>query len=103
MLERRRTGQPCRLPQLVHQLPGSQRIEQVDIARPTVKDAQGYRVLWHEQACRCLVRVTAISESHFHTPCLSYRYPISKRPQDAALAVRYRNTLGGGNPMVLAL
>jgi hypothetical protein len=32
---------------------------------------------------------------------LIHRYPISKRPHDAALAVRYRSTPGGGNPMGL--
>src|SRR5262245_15063945 len=101
MLERRRAGQTGGLTQLVHQLPGSQRIEHVDVPRPAVEDAERCCGPCREQACRCLVRITAISESHLHTRLPFHRYPTSKRLQDAALAVWHRSTPGGENPMSL--
>ena len=44
------------------------------------------------------MRVTTVSEDYLHTRPPFHRYPISKRPQDAALAVRHRSMPGGGNP-----
>jgi len=66
MLEGRSRGQPDGGFQFTHQLPGVQRVQKIDVARPAVEYADGQSAaVPHEDAGRLLIGVAAVFQFQF--------------------------------------